>query len=88
MNDNNSEAGKELERRIQEWKDKGKKPEEITWGMLCDGFQSIAGLPDDFYSAEDPADRVRLWKDYQAQQQRSNGCDCGWCSSCDPTYKD
>lgn len=58
----------ELERRTQEWIDKGKRREEITYGMLCDGFQSLAGIPDDFYSAEDPADRIRLYADYLERQ--------------------
>lgn len=38
-----------------------KLEEEVTWGMLCEGFQSLPGIPDKFYSAEDPEDRKRLW---------------------------
>ena len=49
---------KQLEERIDEWKDKGKREDEITYGMLNDGFQSLGGIPDNFYSAEDPADRA------------------------------
>ena len=67
-----------------------KKEEEITYGMLIDGFQSINGIPDDFYSAEDPADRARLWDAYGSSRNTKGGCadNCGWCSSCDPEYKD
>ena len=50
-----------LDKKLKEWIDQGKKPHEITCGMLSEGFQSLAGIPDDFCSAEDPADRIRLW---------------------------
>ncbi len=55
----------ELERNKQYWISQGKREEEITYGMLCDGFRSLSGIPDDFYSAEDPEDRARLWSQYQ-----------------------
>lgn len=58
---------KTLEERFQAWEVAGKKREEVTYGMLGDGFQSIRGIPDDFQSAEDPADRVKLWHDYKMQ---------------------
>ena len=51
----------ELEKNKKFWKNQGKKPDEITYGMICDGFRSLSGIPDDFYSAEDPLDRVKLW---------------------------
>lgn len=60
---NNEQTGKEkLEEKVRAWEAAGKNREEITYGMLCDGFQSIEGIPDDFYSAEDPADRAELWR--------------------------
>lgn len=55
----------ELERNKQYWINRGKKAEDIIYGMLCDDFRSISGIPDDFYSAEDPDDRARLWSQYQ-----------------------
>ena len=61
-----------LEKKTQEWIDKGKKPEEITYGMLCEGFQSLSGIPDDFYSAEDPADRKRLWENHRPISEYSS----------------
>ncbi|MDP1694545.1 MAG: hypothetical protein Q8L34_03315, partial [Candidatus Woesearchaeota archaeon] len=60
-----------LEDRFREWEARGRKKEEITWGMLNDGFQSIQGIPDDFYSAEDPADRVNLWHKYRMENNES-----------------
>lgn len=59
-----------LKRRIEDWKAKGKKENEITYGMVNDGFQSIAGIPDNFYSAEDPADRARLWEEHQQMENK------------------
>lgn len=80
-----------LEARQQVYLDAGKAPENITYGMLCEGFQSIGGIPDEFMSAEDPADRSRLWKE-RKQEYKSNyksRCGCGGsCSSCDPMYTD
>jgi len=65
---NNEQSGKEkLEEKVKELEAAGKKREELTYGMLCDGFQSVAGIPDEFYSAEDPADRVMLWQNYNRQ---------------------
>jgi len=61
------EKENQLEKKTKEWISKGKRPEEITYGMLCEGFQSISGIPDDFYSAEDPADRTRLWNQHKPQ---------------------
>lgn len=61
----------ELERQRQYWENQGKQPTEITYGMLCDGFQSLSGIPDDFYSAEDPADRVRLWNQHRPQTRNT-----------------
>lgn len=58
---------KTLQERIDAWKEHGKRDDEITYGMLGDGFRSIAGMPDDFYSAEDPADRSELWHKYQME---------------------
>lgn len=79
---------KTLQERIGAWKESGKRENEISYGMLCDGFQSIRGIPDDFYSAEDPADRVKFWERYQLEnteeykieQWRREGkcCHCGW----------
>jgi len=63
-----NEKPNELERNRQYWRDQGKKAEEITYGMLCDGFRSLSGIPDDFCSAEDPKDRAQLWSSYQSQQ--------------------
>lgn len=37
-------------------------PEPIIYNLPCEGFQSIDGIPDEFMSAEDPADRSRLYK--------------------------
>jgi len=42
---------------------------KVTWGMMNEGFQSLPGIPDDFCSAEDPRDRVKLWNERQPQQQ-------------------
>lgn len=61
---------KTLEERFQAWEVAGKKREEVTYGMLGDGFQSRRGIPDNFYSAEDPADRVKLWERYQLENER------------------
>jgi hypothetical protein len=72
-----AEKPKTLEERFQAWEEKGKEGEKITYGMLGDGFQSIRGIPDDFYSAEDPTDRVGLWDrygmEYQKEQYRLGG---------------
>ena len=46
--------------------------EEVTWGMLCEGFQSLDGVPDSFYSAEDPADRQRLWYEIQRKSTKKS----------------
>lgn len=75
-----------LEERIKEWKTIGKNDNDITWGMLCDGFQSLAGIPDDFYSAEDPADRVKLWNKYKSEENKS--WDGSGSSDGDREYKD
>ncbi|MBS3147111.1 hypothetical protein J4471_05460 [Candidatus Woesearchaeota archaeon] len=64
------EKPRSVDDRINEWVSKGKIPNEITWGMLCDGYRSIVGIPDDFYSAEDPADRVTLWDGNQGMEYR------------------
>lgn len=61
---------KTLEEQMEYWKRQGKEESEITYGMLAGDFQSIAGIPDDFYSAEDPADRIRLRDNYQKSQRR------------------
>jgi len=67
---NKKEAPKEtLEKRIGEWKAMGKTPEQITYGLLNEGFQSLPGIPDDFCSAEDPRDRAELWNERQPRQQ-------------------
>ena len=62
MEDKNETPKENLEKRIGEWKAMGKTPEQITYGMLNEGFQSIQGIPDDFCSAEDPRDRAELWE--------------------------
>ena len=84
-----------LKARQQIYLDAGKTPENITYGMLCEGFESLGGIPDEFMSAEDPADRVTLWNERQGEneiERRStykSRCSCGGsCSSCDPTYTD
>lgn len=51
----------ELQKKRKYWVEQGKLPEEITYGMLSEGFQSISGIPDDFCSAEDPDHRRTLW---------------------------
>lgn len=61
---------KTLEDRYNEWERVGWKREEVTYGMLGDGFQSLRGIPDDFYSAEDPADRAELWHNYRMENDR------------------
>jgi len=61
---------KQLKERKQYWIDQGKRLEQITYGMLGDGFSSIPGIPDEFYSAEDPKDRARLWGKNQPQPSR------------------
>ena len=71
----------ELEKRIQEWKDKGKKESEITYGMLNEGFTSLGGIPDDFYSAEDPEDRIRLWNERSSYRQ-NRGPNGEWRNPC------
>lgn len=62
---------KTLEERFKEWEATGRKREEVTYGMLGDGFQSIGGIPDDFYSAEDPADRVKLWHKHRMENDEA-----------------
>ncbi|MFH1711111.1 MAG: hypothetical protein ABH840_02250 [Nanoarchaeota archaeon] len=42
---------------------------EATWGMISGDFRSLSGIPDNFYSAEDPRDRERLWEEYQDRMQ-------------------
>lgn len=71
-----------LQERIDGWKERGKREDEITYGMLCDGFQSLRGIPDEFYSAEDPADRVRLWEGYQLENERESYRARGRCWRC------
>jgi hypothetical protein len=63
---------KELEERRKYWLSQGKQPEQITYGMLNNGFQSISGIPDDFCSAEDPADRERLWEERRPRKERDS----------------
>lgn len=58
---------KTLGEQMEEWKRQGKKGSEITYGMVAGNFQSIAGIPDEFCSAEDLEDRERLW--YQRQRR-------------------
>lgn len=58
----NKKLEKKLKERIKYWQNQGKALEQITYGMLSEGFQSLSGMPDDFYSQEDPADRQRLWE--------------------------
>ena len=67
-----SEENKSLEEKMNEWLEKGKKSEEITQGMFCDGFQSISGIPDDFCSAEDPEDRARLLEERRPRTYESD----------------
>ena len=80
-----SEKPNEVERNRQYWLEQGKKAEQITYGMLSDGFRSLEGIPDEFCSAEDPKDRAELWREYQQRQVRSSdecwrcgraGCGC------------
>ncbi len=73
----NKYGKQELEKRINDWKVQGKKESEITWGMLNDGFQSLSGIPDDFCSAEDPADRIELWGKYKQSLPKRCHYDCG-----------
>ena len=69
----------ELERRMDEWKARGYERDRVRWGMLCDGFQSISGIPDDFCSADDPEDRRKLWEKYQEEEgNRTNPSDSDW----------
>lgn len=70
MTKKSKKKSNELERNRKYLTKQGKKPQEITYGMLCDGFRSLSGIPDDFCSAEDPADRARLYNDYQSEQSR------------------
>ncbi|MSR86028.1 hypothetical protein EXS74_01375 [Candidatus Woesearchaeota archaeon] len=42
----------------------------MTWGMIYEGFQSLEGIPDNFYSAEDPEDRRRLWNNKRKKYSR------------------
>lgn len=62
----------ELERRREYWASLGKKPEEITCGMLEEGFRSISGIPDDFCSAEDPDHRAKLWEERRPRVESGN----------------
>ncbi|MEK6855442.1 MAG: hypothetical protein AABX73_04435 [Nanoarchaeota archaeon] len=80
------EKPKFLDKRIEDWKSKGKSEEEITWGMLDQGFRSISGIPDDFYSAEDPDARVRLWEERGMDYTRGQYHAEGRCSVCGSTY--
>ena len=70
MTNNENNESKSLDERVIEWKEKGKSEGEITYGMLCDGFQSIEGMSDDFYSQEDPADRGKLWNGSEGREYR------------------
>ena len=63
----------ELKRRRQKWYAKGKRPEEVTYGMLEEGFRSLSGIPDNFYSAEDPKDRAALWNKKTAAETPGEG---------------
>lgn len=62
---------KTLQKRLKEWREKGKSEREITYGMLCDGFQSTHGIPDSFYSAEDPADRAKLYHEHKMENDKT-----------------
>lgn len=77
---------KPLEKRIKEWEATGRKKEEVTYGMLGDGFKSISGIPDDFYSAEDPGDRSELWHEHRMKNdpvyEREQYSKKGWCWHC------
>ncbi len=84
----NKDGKQELEKRINDWKVKGKKESEITWGMINDDFKSLSGIPDDFYSAEDSEDRIKLWNQYKPAPTKKGCCGGGDCFLCDPTYKD
>ena len=65
----------DLENRLSEWKASGKSREQVSYGMLNDGFQSLSGIPDDFCSAEDPADRARLYQERVLDKgSGSSGC--------------
>ena len=59
---------------------------EATWGMIAGDFRSLQGIPDDFCSAEDPKDRIKLWNEAQARQMPdySGMRDC----DIDPMYRD
>ena len=52
----------------EEYTDKNSRP-KITYGMMLEGFRSLPGVPDDFYSAEDPADRIKLWEEHLKNQE-------------------
>lgn len=45
---------------------------EATWGMIAGDFSSILGIPDDFCSAEDPKDRIRLYQDFIDRESYKN----------------
>lgn len=62
---------KKLEERLRDWEAVGKRREDVTYGMLGDGFSSIPGIPDEFYSAEDPADRSALWHRYRLENDEN-----------------
>lgn len=49
-----SDQERELQRRLETGE---------TYGMILEGFQSTPGIPDTFCSAEDPAERARLWQE-------------------------
>jgi len=74
----------DVEARIRKWEAKGKAREEITWGMMCDGFRSIHGIPDEFQSAEDPSDRIRLWEELNQNTEPKYSC----YGDDEPFYKD
>jgi len=40
-----------------------------TYGMRLEGFRSLSGIPDEFYSAEDPADREELWRRHLEREE-------------------
>ena len=63
-----------LEKKVSDLKKAGKEPEQITYGMICDGFRSQSGIPDDFQSAEDLDVRTKLWSEHQ----RARRADYDW----------
>lgn len=43
---------------------------EATWGMIAGDFRSLPGIPDDFCSAEDPKDRIILYREYLQRESQ------------------